>query len=85
MQPRTSLRNYVTPSILKDKIIWVTNLENYTLKIDLFVKIAIQKFRSKYQGARDVIFFKIDLFITIAPQKFHVKFNLRKFMKTCEN
>ena len=30
--------------------------KHYTLKFDLFVKIAPQKFRLKYQGARDVIF-----------------------------
>ena len=27
--------------------------KHYTLKIDLFVKIAPQKFRLKYQGARE--------------------------------
>ena len=47
--------------------------KHYTLKIDLFVKIAPQKFRLKYQGARNVILrkmMKIDLFITITPRNF---------------
>ena len=42
--------------------------KHYTLKIDLFVKIAPQKFRLKYQGARDVILRK-SIFSSRSPPR----------------
>ena len=43
-------------------------VKHYTLKIDLFVKIAAQKFRLKYQGARDVILRK-SIFSSRSPPR----------------
>ena len=48
-------KNYVNPSIPKDKIFWVMNLTNITVWKSIFSSRSPQKFRLKYQGARDVI------------------------------